>query len=814
MAEKKQENSQKIQEKVVQKLIEEEMKSSYLDYSMSVIVGRALPDVKDGLKPVHRRILYAMQQMGMFHNKPFKKSARIVGEVLGKFHPHGDTAVYDSLVRMVQPFSLRYPLIRGQGNFGSIDGDRAAAMRYTEAKLSKLSEEMLKDIEKKTVKFVPNFDSSLKEPSFLPAKIPNLLVNGSSGIAVGMATNIPPHNLIEVADATIHLIDNPETGINDLMQFVKGPDFPTAGIISGTKGIKSAYATGRGRVVIKAKYNIEEGKNSKRIIVSEIPYMVNKSLLLKEIADLVTDKKIRGISDLRDESDRNGMRVVIILKKDANQDIVINQLYKHTRLKTTFGVIMLALVDGQPKILNLSDLIQNYVDHRRAVVRKRTEFDLNKAEDRAHILEGLLIALGDIDNTVKMIKESKSADEAKKVLISKLEISEKQALAILDMRLQRLTGLEQEKIKKEHKELLELIEKLKTILADEKKILQIIKDELEELKKDYGDERRTEIVEEEEEEMIPEDLIKPENMVVTITHSGYIKRLPVATYKSQRRGGKGVIAAGTKEEDFVEDLFIANTHSYLLFFTNKGKVKWLKVYEIPESSRQSKGKAIINLLRLEEGEKITAFVPVREFKGFLVMVTKKGVIKKTSLELFSRPRKGGIIALSLDSGDELISVRKTDGERNLIIATREGMAVRFSEKTLRPMGRTARGVRGIRLKREGDYVVEMVVGRENRTLLTVTEKGYGKRTPVADYRLINRGGSGVINIKCTEKNGKVVAVKSITDEDELMLISQKGIAIRVNAKSVSKIGRATQGVRVMRLAEGDKVVAAARIVKD
>ncbi len=813
MEEKKQENSEENKEKIVHKLIEEEMKSSYLGYSMSVIVGRALPDVKDGLKPVHRRILYAMQQLSMFHNKPFKKSARIVGEVLGKFHPHGDTAVYDALVRMVQSFSLRYPLIRGQGNFGSIDGDRAAAMRYTEAKLSKLSEEMLKDIEKKTVKFVPNFDGSLKEPSFLPSKLPNLLINGSSGIAVGMATNIPPHNLNEVADATIHLIDNPESNIHELMQFVKGPDFPTAGIISGTKGIKSAYATGKGRVIVKAKYNIEEGKTTKRIIVTEIPYMVNKSLLLEEIANLANDKKIKGISDLRDESDRKGMRIVIFLKKDANQDIVINQLFKHTRLKTTFGVINLAIVNGEPKILNLKDLIQNYVDHRRLVVRRRTKFDLNKAEDRAHILEGLLVALGDIDKTVKMIKESNSADEARKVLIAKLEITEKQALAILDMRLQRLTGLEQEKIKKEHKELLELIEKLKAILADEKKILQIIKNELEELKKNYGDERRTEIIEEEEEEMIPEDLIKPENMVVTITHSGYIKRLPVATYKSQKRGGRGVLAAGTKEEDFVEDLFIANTHSYILFFTNKGKVKWLKVYEMPEASRQGRGKAIINLLRLSEGERVTAFVPVKEFKGYLVMVTKKGVIKKTPLELFSRPRKGGIIALNLNSSDELISVRKTDGERNLIIATRNGMAVRFREKDLRPMGRTAKGVRGIRLKREGDSVVEMVVGRGDRTLLTVTNKGYGKRTPVGDYRLINRGGSGVINIKCTEKNGKVVAVKSITEEDELMLISQKGIAIRINAKDVSKIGRATQGVRIMRLGEGDKVVAAARIVK-
>jgi len=806
---------EKPKEKIVQRVIEEEMKTSYLDYSMSVIVGRALPDVRDGLKPVHRRILYAMHKMGMFHNRPFKKSARIVGEVLGKFHPHGDTAVYDSLVRMVQPFSLRYPLLKGQGNFGSVDGDSAAAMRYSEAKLSKLAEEMLQDIEKKTVRFAPNFDGSLKEPMFLPSKLPNLLINGSSGIAVGMATNIPPHNLNEVADATTYLIDNPNSPVGDLMRFVKGPDFPTAGIISGRRGIKNAYATGKGRVVVKARTHVEQGKTKQKIIVTEIPYMVNKSQLLEEIASLVNDKKINGISDIRDESDRKGMRVVIFLKKDANPDVVLNQLMKHTRLKTTFGVIMLALVDNQPKVLNLRELIQSYVAHRRNTVRKRTTFDLNRAEEKAHILEGLLVALKNIDATIKMIKESKSADEAKQVLISRLTITEKQALAILDMKLQRLTGLEQEKIKTEHKGLLELIVKLKEILADEKKILQIIKDELEELKKNYGDKRRTEIVEEEEEELAPEALIEKEDMVITITHSGYVKRLPADTYRAQKRGGKGVIAAGTKEEDFVENLFIANTHSYVLFFTNKGKLRWLKVYEIPEAGRAAKGTAVVNLLHLGEGENITALVPVKNFEqGYLVMATKKGTIKKTSVKLFSRPRKSGIIAMNLDEGDELIDVKLTDGNQQIIIATREGMAVKFNEANVRPMGRTARGVRGIRLKREGDYVIGMVVAKDDETLMTITENGYGKRTLVSEYRLISRGGSGVTNIICSERNGKVVDVKSVKDEDELMLISQKGIGIRVNAKDISVIGRATQGVTIMKLEEGDKIAAVAKVVEE
>ncbi|MBW2996502.1 DNA gyrase subunit A [Candidatus Woesearchaeota archaeon] len=800
------------QERIVQQVIEDEMKASYLDYSMSVIVGRALPDVRDGLKPVHRRILYAMYKMGMFHNKAFKKCARIVGEVLGKYHPHGDTAVYDSLVRMAQPWSLRYPLINGQGNFGSIDGDSAAAMRYTEAKLKKAAEEMLNDIDKKTVKFVPNFDGSLKEPFYLPAKLPNLLINGSSGIAVGMATNIPPHNLIEVADASICLIDNPDAAVDELMQHVKGPDFPTAGFISGVSGIKNAYATGRGRVVVKARTHIEEGKTKKKIIVTEIPYMVNKSSLVEEIANLVNDGKVKGISDLRDESSRKGMRVVITLKRDANPDVVLNQLMKHTRLKTTFGIIMLALVGGEPKVLNLKSLIQNYIDHRRNVVRKRTKFDLNKAEDRAHILEGLLVALKDIDATIKMIKESDNADIAKNALISKLKISEKQALAILDMRLQRLTGLEQEKIKKEHADLLELIKKLKEILGDEKRILKIIKDELVEMKKNYGDERRTEIIEEEEEEVAPEELIKSENMVISITHSGYIKRQPVGTYKAQKRGGKGVIAATTKEEDFVEDLFIANTHSYVLFFTNKGKLKWLKVYEIPEAGRTAKGVAIVNLLRLAEGEKITAYVPVKSLEeGYLFMATKKGIVKKTAMKEFSRPRKGGIIALGLGEGDELISVKRTTGKSVILLATKNGQAVKFDENNVRSMGRGAKGVRGIKLKGK-DRVIGMEIAKDERTLFTITENGYGKRTLISEYRLINRGGSGVKNIICSERNGKVVAVKSVKDEDELMLISQKGIGIRVQAKGISVIGRATQGVRVMKLSEGDKVAAVAKVV--
>ena len=797
----------KQNDKIIPRVIEDEMKQSYLDYSMSVIVGRALPDIRDGLKPVHRRILFAMQQMGMVHNKPFKKSARIVGEVLGKYHPHGDLSVYDALVRMTQSFSLRYPLIQGQGNFGSVDGDRAAAMRYTEARLNKLSEESLQDIEKETVEFIPNFDGSLEEPVFLPSKVPNLLINGSSGIAVGMATNIPPHNLNEINDAIIRLIDNPEAD-EELLDIVKGPDFPTAGIILGKQGIKDAYKTGRGKVKIRARVKIEDRK----IIITEIPYMTNKSALLEQIADLVKDGKIRGISDIRDETSRDEIRAIIYLKKDANTDIILNQLYKHTRMQQTFGIIMLALVDNEPKVLNLKSVLQHYLIHRRLMVRKRTEYDLKKSEKKAHILEGLIIALNNIDKAVELVKQSKSAQEAKDKLISNFKLTLEQAQAILDMKLQKLTGLEQEKIKTEHSELIKLIVELKEILGDESRILRIIKDELNELKERYGDERRTEITEGEVSSFEMEELIKPENMVVTISHSGYIKRQPVTTYKAQKRGGKGVIGAAAKEEDFIEDLFIANTHSYMLFFTNKGRVHWLKVYEIPEGTRQARGKSIVNLLRLGEGETISTYVPVKSFEGFLVMATKKGIVKKTALEEFSRPRKGGIIAISLKNNDELIHVCKTTGENKLIIATRNGIAVKFSEKDVRNMGRSAAGVRGIRLKNE-DYVIGMVLAKDDRTLLTITGKGYGKKTPILEYRLINRGGSGVINIKCTDKNGKVVEVKSVTDKDELILISKKGIIIRVAVKDISTIGRATQGVKVMKLSEGDEVVSIARVIK-
>lgn len=797
-------------QKVVHRVIEDEMKQSYLDYAMSVIVGRALPDVRDGLKPVHRRILFAMHQMGLFYNKPFKKSARIVGEVLGKFHPHGDAAVYDALVRMTQPFSLRYPLIHGQGNFGSVDGDSAAAMRYTEAKLSQLAEEMLKDIDKETVNLIPNFDSSLKEPTFLPAKLPNLLINGSAGIAVGMATNIPPHNMAEVIDAVTATIDNPEITIQELMKIIQGPDFPTAALILGKKGIENAYLNGKGKITVRAKTEIKDNS----IIISEIPYMVNKSQLLEEIADLVRAGKITGISDLRDESDREGMRIVIKLRKETNPEILLNQLFKHTRTQTTFGINMLALVNNEPKILNLKQLIQHYITHRKLIVRKRTEFDLKKAQQKAHILGGLIIALDNLDKTIKIIKKSKSVEAAKKELLANFKLSKEQAQAILDMKLQRLTSLETEKTKKEHSKLLKLIEELKSILASEPKILNIIKNELKELKEKYGDSRRTQILETEERTLEMEELIAPENMVITITHAGYIKRVPIKTYRQQKRGGRGKIAATSREEDFVEDLFIANTHDYILFFTNKGRVHWLKVYEIPSAARTAKGKAITNMLRLAKDEKITAFVPVKEFKGNLVMVTKKGIIKKTPLTLFSNPRRGGIIALNLDKDDELVSVKSVIGNEQLLIATSQGMAVKLRESDLRPMGRTARGVRGIKLKKKNDHVVGMVIAQDEKALLTITEKGYGKRTPISDYRLISRGGSGVINIRCTEKNGKIVAIKSVTEKDHIMLISRQGIAIRIPVKEISKMGRATQGVRLMRLESKDKVVAAAKIIKE
>ncbi len=804
----------KIQEKIVDRVIEEEMKQSYLDYSMSVIIGRALPDVRDGLKPVHRRILYAMNDMGMFHNKPFKKSARIVGECLGKYHPHGDTAVYDSMVRMTQDFSLRYPLVQGQGNFGSIDGDRPAAMRYTESRLNKISEEMIKDIDKQTVKFVPNFDNSLKEPSVLPSKIPNLLINGSSGIAVGMATNIPPHNMTEVCESIITTINNPKITIDELFQILKGPDFPTGGIICGKNQIIQAYKTGRGKIIVRSKIEVTEKKGKTALIIKEIPYMVNKAETIKEIARLVNDKKIRNISDIRDESDREGMRIVIELTKNANSKIVINQLFRHTRLQVTFGIIMLALVNNEPKILNLKQLIQEYIKHRQTIVRKRTEFDLKKAQERQHILSGLIIALNNIDSIIKSIKASKTVEEAKKVLISNYKLTEIQAKAVLEMRLQKLSSLEQQKIKQEYEELTKLIEKLNKILADENEILKIIKQELEEIKQNYGDKRRTSIVKEEYESFEEEELIKPEDNIITISHTGYIKRLAVNLYKQQKRGGKGVRAASTKEEDFIEEIFVANTHDYILFFTNKGKLHWLKVYQVPETGKQAKGSSISNLLHLGDDEKISAFVPVKDFnQGYLMMATKKAIVKKTGLKEFSKPRKGGIMAVNLKNDDELINVIHTSGNDQIILATKNGQAIRFKETDIRPTGRQAAGVRGARLK-ENDEIIDMVKADDTKTLLTVTENGYGKRTYVKDYRLISRGGSGVRNIICSERNGKVVAVKSITDNDDLMFISKNGITIRTPAKDLRIIGRNTQGLRLMKLSEGDKVVAAAKIVKE
>jgi DNA gyrase subunit A len=803
------------EERIQPRVIEDEMKQSYLAYSMSVIVGRALPDVKDGLKPVHRRILYAMKDMGMLHNKPFKKSARIVGEVLGKYHPHGDLAVYDAMVRMAQTFSLRYTLVQGQGNFGSIDGDSAAAMRYTEARLNPLSEEMLQDLDKETVPFVPNFDGSLKEPLVLPAKVPNLLINGSSGIAVGMATNIPSHNMGEICDGTIKVIDNPNITPEELITIIQGPDFPTGGIIQGRSGIRDAYKTGRGKLRVKAKIEVEEVKKRTRLIVKEIPYQVNKSQLVEEIAHLVRDKKIQGISDLRDESDREGMRIVIELKIGANTDIVQNQLLKHTRLQTTFGIIMIALVDNEPKTLNLKEILDEFIKHRRVVVRKRTEFELKEASDKAHILEGLIVALDNIDPVIKLIKQAKATAEAKKGLMDDYKLTEKQAQAILDMKLQRLTGLEQNKIREDHKKLLELIEKLKAILASEQKILDIIKKELTEIKEKYGDERRTQIIAAEAQKIEEEELIKPEETVVTLTHAGYVKRQLLEIYKKQKRGGKGVIGMETKETDFVEEIFIANTHDYLLCFTNKGKIHWIKVYQVPEAGRYAKGTAIVNLLELGKNEKITACMPVKEFKkdNYLFFVTQQGTVKKTSLEEFSKPRKGGILAIGITPEDELITVSLTDGSKKIIIATEQGMAVHFHEKDVRPMGRTARGVIGIKL-RKGDKVIGAVVAEDNKTLFTVTEKGYGKRTPVQDYRLISRGGVGVTNAKITDKNGKVVAIKNVADDDEIILISQQGIVIRTAAKGIGIVGRATQGVRVMRLHEKDKLVAAAKIAKE
>jgi DNA gyrase subunit A len=800
-------------EKIVPIYIEEEMKASYISYAMSVIVGRALPDVRDGLKPVHRRILYAMNELNLDHSKPYKKSARIVGEVLGKFHPHGDVAVYDTLVRMVQDFSLRYPLVDGQGNFGSVDGDAPAAMRYTEARMASISEEILKDIDKDTVDFVPNFDESLQEPTVMPSSLPNLLINGSSGIAVGMATNIPPHNLGEIVEGIAMLIDNPDVSIKDLMKAIKGPDFPTGAVICGREGIKNAYNSGRGILKLRARASIEEQKGGKEaIIITEIPYQVNKASLIESIARLVQEKKIEGISDIRDESDKEGMRVVVELKRDAMAQVILNQLYKHTQMEETFGVIMLALVNGRPLVLNLKQALEEYIKHRKIIVTRRTIFELNKAKKRAHILEGLKIAVGHIDEIVKLIKKSKTTDEAKENLIKKYALSEVQAQAILEMQLQRLTGLERDKLDQEYLELIKKIELYESILKSEKKIYSIIKEEALAIKEKYADQRRTDIIAEAEDLEI-EDLIAEEDVVITISHAGYIKRLPVSAYRKQKRGGKGVTGAELKEEDFIEHLFIASTHEHILFFTNKGKVFWVSVHEIPQASRVSKGKAIINLVQLSSGEKISAFVPVKEFSQdkFLVMATRQGLIKKTQLSAFSNPRKGGIIACTLEEGDELIGVVLTDGHQEILLGTQQGKAIRFPEWQVRDMGRAAKGVKGISLNKK-DIVIDMEIVKKDASILTIASLGFGKRTELKQYRTQSRGGKGIINVKVTKKNGEVVGLTTVTDKDELMLITEGGIIVRTSVKDIRTTGRSTQGVRIIKLEAKDKVAGMARVV--
>ncbi|MFZ2500092.1 DNA gyrase subunit A [Methanosarcina sp.] len=794
-------------------LIEDEMKRSYINYAMSVIVGRALPDARDGLKPVHRRILFAMKEAGITHDKPSKKSARVVGDVLGKYHPHGDTAVYDSIVRMVQDFSLRYPLIDGQGNFGSIDGDGAAAMRYTEVRMDKIAEEMLADIDKETVPFRPNYDGSMEEPEVLPAKLPNLLVNGSTGIAVGMATNMAPHNIGEVIDGTLMLIENPETTIPELMSVIKGPDFPTAAHILGTAGIRSAYMTGRGPVKIRAVAEIQElKKDREQIIVTELPYQVNKARMIENIAQLARDKTIVGISDLRDESDRDGIRVVIELSRGVNPKVILNQLYKHTQMETSFGIINLALVEGKPKELNLKELLKIYLDYRMEVIQKRTLYDLRKSEERAHILEGLKIALDNIDAVVALIKGSANADEAKQGLMDNFGLDEVQSKAILEMRLQRLTGLETRKILEEFEGLLKLIQELQKIIESDELKHEIIRNELVELKEKYGDARRTKIVHDAS-EVTDEDLIPEEDVVVTITSGGYIKRIPLDTYSMQRRGGRGIMGMETKEEDFVENLFVSSTHNYILFFTNLGRLYWQKVYEIPEGSRQSRGKAIVNLLELQEGEMVNAMIPVKKFAEdrYLLMATRAGTIKKTPLSEFRNPRKAGIIAVSLDDGDELVKVLLTDGKKEVVMVSKKGKAIRFSEEDVRPMGRTARGVRGMTLDGPDDEVVSMDLVDETTTLLTITDNGFGKRTEYHQYPAHRRGGKGVITIVTNIRNGSVSNVKSVAEDDELMFTSAEGIIIRIPAKGISVQGRNTQGVRIMNIKSGDKVVGMARI---
>jgi DNA gyrase subunit A len=792
------------------------MRESFIDYSMSVIVQRALPDVRDGLKPVHRRILYAMHELGLVPNRAYKKSATVVGDVLGKYHPHGDSAVYDSLVRMVQDFSLRYPLVDGQGNFGSVDGDPAAAYRYTEARLTKIALAMLEDIDKDTVAFVPNFDDRLKEPTVLPSKLPNLLVNGSAGIAVGMATNIPPHNLREVCGALAHLIDDPDAPVSELVRHIAGPDFPTGGIIYGRDGIHECYETGRGRIIVRARAQVEEKESSGRsqIVVTEIPYMVNKARLLELIAQLVREKKLEGISDLRDESDRDGMRMVIELKRDAVPLVVLNNLYKHTPMQTTFGAIMLALVDGVPKVMNLKELLQRFVDHRHTVITRRTQYDLTKAEDREHILEGLKICVDNIDAVIKIIRASKTTEEAGQKLRERFKLSEKQAAAILDMRLAKLTGLEREKLEEELQEVLALIKELKSILASRPRRFAILKKELADLAEQFGDERRTQIVADQGKFSV-EDLIAEEDMVITVSHTNYIKRIPVSTYRRQRRGGRGLNGMGTKEDDWVEHLFIASTHDYVMFFTENGQVYWLKVYDIPHGGRAARGKPIVNCLAIKTDQRIASLVPVRQFADdkYLLFATRQGTVKKTVLSAYGNVRATGINAINIEPGDQLIDVQVTDGTNDIVLATRHGMSIRFHEKGVREMGRATTGVKGIELE-SNDAVIGMVVVRREATLLVVAEHGLGKRSELGDYRIQHRGGKGIITLKRTERTGDVVALKEVIPGDELMVITRSGVIIRLPVNDIRVIGRNTQGVKMINLDNGDTVQDVARVVDE
>jgi DNA gyrase subunit A len=809
-------------EKIVPVNIEDEMKSSYIDYSMSVIVARALPDVRDGLKPVHRRVLYGMNELGLAANRAYKKSARIVGEVLGKYHPHGDKAVYDTMVRMVQEFSLRYPLVDGQGNFGSVDGDSPAAMRYTEARLSKIAETLLEDLEKNTVDFSSNFDDTLQEPSVLPSILPNLLVNGSSGIAVGMATNIPPHNLSEIVDGLIFLIKKPEATLKELMKHITAPDFPTGGIIYGYEPVKQAYETGRGKIILRAKASIETEKNGRQaIIISEIPYQVNKATLIEAIADLVKERKVEDIATVNDESDRDGMRIVIGLKREANAQVIMNKLYKYTQMSVTFGVIMLSLVDGVPRILGLKDMMEYFLKHRLEVIVRRTKFELEAAEKRAHILEGYIIALDNIDEIIKLIKKSADTPTAKAGLMKKFKLSEIQAQAILDMRLQRLTGLERKKIEDEYKELLKTIERLQAILKNENLRKDIVSKELKEIKEKYGDERRTAIIydvaSKSDDEMMKE-LVKEEDVVITISNKGFIKRIPVASYKSQGRGGRGITAAstGSNDDDFVEHMFIGSTHQYIMFFTDKGKCYWLKVYDIPEGTRTSRGKNIVNLIEKENDEKVSSFVMVKDFAEplFVTMITKMGTIKKTTLDAYSNIRKNGINAININKGDALVDVKLTNGSQEILIGTHNGQAIRFNESLVRDMGRTATGVRAINLAK-GDYVIGLVaVMRPSATILVVTDKGFGKRSDLGDYRITGRGGKGVITIKANDKVGKLISIKEVTDSDDLMIITNKGILIRQKMKDIRVMSRATQGVRLIKLGEGDIISSIANVVEE